>query len=747
MPRLGKNIDFTGAGAMTGAFNNTGNTIYGSLTLVSAMTFTQTQAFTFEGRSPFTLTMAGKSFGTSGTPTITVAMIGGTLTFQDAFSNTTSGITLSNGTLDANDFSVALATQLFMSGTPTVNMGNGTWTMSGTGTKFTGAGTVNAEGSTIFISDTSASSKTFAGGGKTFNNLSISGGGAGAVIITGSNSFNRFPQVVGGTKTIQITAGTTQTFRTAAVDSFGNGSNVITIQSTSGGSTYTFTRANGIVSADYISLQDSIATGGAEWYAGANSTNVSGNTGWYFTVPQYTSSENLTKLGTSWVWGLDPTSYNYAALLQQEWVPSSANANIGNNGSLTAAHLSSNYRNLTFFKDYGSGSSSVDADWSSGSGTGTWTVTRSATTPATTIDSTGRIQLVQHTGPRFTSGFYDSTGFVSRPGLIVEGASTNMLKDSYFADGTTTYWRVRGTSTVVTSTERTTPFGFATQVIKATPTADASGFQTAAAHKPTVVSGTVYTLSAWVRGSTSATTVQLKWDADTGTDAQKTFTIQDSVWTKISLTFTASASEAGNIGIEQGGAGASTIYCAGIQLEALPFASTFIPTTTAALTRNAETLTYPISGNRTAATESLFVKATTFWTLANDSRSYYLTATQTKERSIYKINTTNQWRAKPNATDSGAVSANPNFSTVAFISYVVSMTMKHSSPYISSFVDGGSQVDYTVGDWTDPSWGTNFYLGSYTDGASQIFGIISSLAIFSDAKSASDVAAITRVLQ
>jgi hypothetical protein len=36
---------------------------------------------------------------------------------------------------------------------------------------------------------------------------------------------------------------------------------------------------------DYVSLKDSTATGGASFYAGANSTDVSGNTGWTFTAP------------------------------------------------------------------------------------------------------------------------------------------------------------------------------------------------------------------------------------------------------------------------------------------------------------------------------------------------------------------------------------------------------------------------------------------------------------------------------
>jgi hypothetical protein len=34
-------------------------------------------------------------------------------------------------------------------------------------------------------------------------------------------------------------------------------------------------------------LQDTAAIGGATWYAGANSINVSNNTGWIFSSPSY----------------------------------------------------------------------------------------------------------------------------------------------------------------------------------------------------------------------------------------------------------------------------------------------------------------------------------------------------------------------------------------------------------------------------------------------------------------------------
>jgi hypothetical protein len=59
----------------------------------------------------------------------------------------------------------------------------------------------------------------------------------------------------------------------------GSAGNIVTI---SGG---TLSKASGVVSSDYLNIQNSTATGGATWYAGANSTDSGGNTGWIFTAP------------------------------------------------------------------------------------------------------------------------------------------------------------------------------------------------------------------------------------------------------------------------------------------------------------------------------------------------------------------------------------------------------------------------------------------------------------------------------
>ncbi len=58
----------------------------------------------------------------------------------------------------------------------------------------------------------------------------------------------------------------------------------VSLVSSSAGSAATLSKTSGVVSVNYLSIKDSTAAG-STWYAGANSTNVSGNTGWFFSSP------------------------------------------------------------------------------------------------------------------------------------------------------------------------------------------------------------------------------------------------------------------------------------------------------------------------------------------------------------------------------------------------------------------------------------------------------------------------------
>ncbi|MEO5949838.1 MAG: hypothetical protein ABIQ04_00145 [Candidatus Saccharimonadales bacterium] len=68
---------------------------------------------------------------------------------------------------------------------------------------------------------------------------------------------------------------------TGAVAQAGDGRTAI--NASTSGTAATLSKASGVVSADYLTVQDSTANGGATFYAGSNSKNVSNNTGWIFT--------------------------------------------------------------------------------------------------------------------------------------------------------------------------------------------------------------------------------------------------------------------------------------------------------------------------------------------------------------------------------------------------------------------------------------------------------------------------------
>jgi hypothetical protein len=129
----------------------------------------------------------------------------------------------------------------------------------------------------FIISMTSASAKTFYGGGLTYPTLNQ--GAAGAITITGSNSFFNITNTTRAT--ITFGSGTTQTFENFSLA--GIPGSLQTINTSTAGSAVTLSKASGIVYGGYLSIRDSNATGGATWYAGVTSTNVSNNTGWIFT--------------------------------------------------------------------------------------------------------------------------------------------------------------------------------------------------------------------------------------------------------------------------------------------------------------------------------------------------------------------------------------------------------------------------------------------------------------------------------
>ena len=221
-----------------------------------------------------TITTNGKTL-----PALTVNTAG-TATLASAL--TLSGaLTLTQGTLASSTYPVTSAT-FASTGTATRSIiGSGTYTISGAGaTAFSNASATGITITGLIISMTAATAKTFAGGGGSYSTLNQ--GGAGALTISGDNSFSDLTATT-RPSTITFTASSTQTFADFTLS--GVLGSLVTINSSTPGTQTTLSKASGTVSVGYLSIRDSIATGGAGWYAGTTSTNVSNNLGWIFTAP------------------------------------------------------------------------------------------------------------------------------------------------------------------------------------------------------------------------------------------------------------------------------------------------------------------------------------------------------------------------------------------------------------------------------------------------------------------------------
>jgi hypothetical protein len=270
-----KNLNFTGSTSFITASNLN---MAGNLTLASGGTYTSVGP-TF--RASATVTSNGKTLNNT-----TVNGSGITVTLADAMTlGSANTLTLTEGTFTAANFNVTAGSfSSSNSNTRTLNMGSGTWTISGSGATAWNTATttgLTVAPSTSTITMTSASAKTFAGGGLTYYNLNQ--GGAGALTITGSNTFNDITDTV-QPSTVTFTAGTTQTVSNFSLA--GTAGNLITINSATPGSQFTLSKASGTVNAQYLAIQDSNATGGATWNSLFTSGNVNNgnNTGWRFSL-------------------------------------------------------------------------------------------------------------------------------------------------------------------------------------------------------------------------------------------------------------------------------------------------------------------------------------------------------------------------------------------------------------------------------------------------------------------------------
>lgn len=243
------------------------------------------------------------------------------------------------------------------------------------------------------------------------------------------------------------------------------------------------------------------------------------------------------------------------------------------------------------------------------------TSSRSATNPATYIDGSGLIQIVTTNAFIYNSGFYDTLGFhlYTTPLLEAEPASTNLLSYTDGTNNTGTLWTNWSTPhttfslptlTQVSATDISGIVGANSQRAQYTGVSgdSATFYQISSPDSAvgSVVTGNIITMSVWLKSQTGNTTGQLiklqmnELDASgsfltahNGSDLNALIT---SSWSKFTFTTTstnASCSRvSGLISLSNvNNTNNSDIQIYGMQIEPGSTGSSFIPTTTAPLSR------------------------------------------------------------------------------------------------------------------------------------------------------------------
>lgn len=256
--------------------------LYGNLTVGTTVATIQDVSTNYIGSSSSTITSSGKTLRGR----LVVNSSSGSLAQADNLVLTQfsggqiSYLQLSKGTFSANGFNTTID-RLLSSGsdTRTLDMGSGSWNVTATDDSSSGTIvwnmatnfglTVASSSSTLTLSG--SGTKTFNGGSKTYNNVSISG--SDQLTILGTNTFNTMSNSIQPI-TVLFEGNNSQSFSNFNLS--GTAGNLVTIGSTTA-----------IPSTLYKS---------SAWNVGANSVNGGGNTGLTFTAGSndYLSISNIT---------------------------------------------------------------------------------------------------------------------------------------------------------------------------------------------------------------------------------------------------------------------------------------------------------------------------------------------------------------------------------------------------------------------------------------------------------------------
>jgi len=158
-------------------------------------------------------------------------------------------------------------------------------------------------------------------------------------------------------------------------------------------------------------------------------------------------------------------------------------------------------------------------------------------------------------------------------------------------------------------------------------------------------------------------------------------------------------------------------------------------------TARTDVLKYAISGNRTAAQETIIIKFTPDSNFANDGVGRKITSCNTLTRMLDKSTTGTVVRFDENGSRIAASTTNIMLNT----SYVVTGVLKQAGNHNKEIFINGTSEGSEDTDFTD-TLGNYFYLGTDTGGGATLNGLIQKVAIFNRALSESEVQSVTNIL-
>lgn len=285
---------FTGTLAGSGALS-VGDASGGSFTLSSGMTYSHSGTITFVSTTTGnTITLAGKDLNHN----VVFNGVGGAWAFQDTF--TANSVDLTAGAVTTNNHDVNIDGFATGSGSSvrSIDFGTSVITITGGGSVWTVDTGTNE---TVTINNATIQSTIgfiqFYLGAYHYKAINLTPGvspfqslrGTGTIDSVNLNGVNACTFKDGLTiGALKIDAGSVIKFDNNTVTilnsltALGSIGNTITMQVETSG-TWNITSTAALINCDYLILSNSAASGGTTFYAGANSTNSGGNSGWSFT--------------------------------------------------------------------------------------------------------------------------------------------------------------------------------------------------------------------------------------------------------------------------------------------------------------------------------------------------------------------------------------------------------------------------------------------------------------------------------